>query len=53
MMRQVIWPSFRISPDLAGTKLIGRRGISIDARACLASSSIVNVISGDFVEVYM
>ena len=36
----VIWPSFNISPDVEGTKLIGLRGISIVAKACLASSSM-------------
>lgn len=49
MILQVMWPSFKISPDFAGTKLMGLRGISILARACRASSSIV-VMCEEFVD---
>lgn len=43
MILQVMWPSFKISPDVAGTKLMGRRGMAMLARACLASSSMVEL----------
>lgn len=43
MIRHVICPSFRISPSFAGTKLMGRRGIFMLARAWRASSSIVTI----------
>jgi hypothetical protein len=43
MIRQVMWPSLRISPDFAVTKFMGRRGIFMLARACRASSSMVMV----------
>jgi hypothetical protein len=42
MILQVMWPSLRISPDFAETKLMGRRGIFMLAIACRASSSIVS-----------
>jgi hypothetical protein len=45
-----MWPSFNISPDFADTKLIGLRGISILARACLASSSMIKKLNIAFVE---
>lgn len=44
MMRQVMWPSLRISPDLEDTKFMGRRGMSMFAMACRASSSMVVVV---------
>ena len=43
MILHVICPSLRISPDVAGTKLMGLLGIAMVARACLASSSIVTL----------
>jgi len=39
---QVIWPSLRISPCFAETKLMGRRGIFMLAIACRASSSMMS-----------
>ena len=45
MMRQVMWPSLRISPVCAGTWLMGTRGIFMVARAWRASSSMVAVES--------
>lgn len=47
MIRQVRWPSLRISPDLAGTKLMGRRGMAMVERACRASSSMVRAVVGE------
>jgi hypothetical protein len=41
MILHVVWPSFSISPDFAGTKLMGLVGMAMLASACLASSSIV------------
>jgi hypothetical protein len=41
MILQVMCPSFRISPDVEGTNVTGRRGIFIVASACLASSSMM------------
>jgi hypothetical protein len=51
MILQVMCPSFSISPDFADTKLMGLRGISILARACLASSSIIEMLTIIFVDV--
>ena len=41
MILHVMCPSLRISPEVAGTKLMGRRGIFMVASACLASSSMM------------
>lgn len=39
----MMWPKFNTSPDLAETKLIGRRGISMEASALRASSSMLTL----------
>jgi len=50
MILQVIGPSFKTSPDVAETKLIGRLGIFIVASACRASSSmLIGCFAGRFV----
>lgn len=48
MILHVMCPSFRISPSFAETKLMGRRGIFMFARAWRASSSMVLVVFDQF-----